>query len=156
MGQATVGNITVSLGLSASQMPLLWPVCRLWLVCSRSFLSPPPGSVRWHLYCPISASWLAPYCSSLPAGTLLLHSGWHPTATHCRLASPLPGCSARLLPSWPEDPSSVTPSRGIALPPWLCPTHLIDVMTCPTVQHGFGGPSSSEYSYVAGQQSSPR
>jgi len=33
---------------------------------------------------------------------------------------------------------------------------LIDVMTCPTVQHGFGGPSSPEFSYVTDQQSSPR
>jgi len=151
-----VSNITVSLSSSSSHKPLLWPVGRLWLACSRSFLSPPPGSVRWHRYCPISAPWLAPYCSSLPAGTLLRYSGWHPTATHRRLASPLPGGSARLLPSGPEDPSSVTTSRGIALPPWLCPTPWIDVMTCPTVHHGFGGPSSSEFSNVAGRLSSPR
>ena len=113
-------------------------------------------------FCPLgpllrlTAPWLARYCSSLPAGTLLLYFGWHPTATHRRLASPLPGGSARLLLSRPEDPSSVTPSHGIALPPWLCPTPWIDVMTCPTVQHGFGEPSCSEFSNVAGLLSSPR
>jgi len=44
-------------------------------------------------------------------------------------------------------PSSVTPSRGIALPPWLCPTPWIDVMTCLTVHHGFGGPSTGVFLY---------
>jgi len=96
---------------------------------------------------------LAPYCYS-PAGTLLLLTGWHPTATH-RLApycySPAgtllliivgwhPLCSVAPLAPLPLRSfglSSVTPSRGIALPPWLCPTLGNDVMTCPTVHHGF-------------------
>jgi len=90
---------------SSSQKPLLWPVCQLWLACSRSFLPPPPGSVRWHRTAPFLSlagtllliiGWhrtahyrLAPYCSSW-AGTLLLIIGWHPTAHH-RLA---PYCSS--------------------------------------------------------------
>ena len=102
-------------------------------------------------YCPIS--WhlnanpphrLAPYCFS-PAGTLLLLTSWHPTAHHRWLASPLPGGSARLLPFRSVGPSSVTPSRGIALPPWLCPTPCIDVMTCLTVHHGFSGPPTGVF-----------
>jgi len=102
-------------------------------------------------YCPIS--WhltanpphrLAPYCSS-PAGTLLLLTGWHPTAHHRWLASPLPSGSVRHLPFRSVGPSSVTPSRGIALPPWLCSMPWIDVMTCLTVQHGFGGPSTGVF-----------
>jgi len=102
-------------------------------------------------YCPIS--WhltanpphrLAPYCSS-PAGTLLLLTGWHRTAHHRWLASPLPSGSVRHLPFRSVGPSSVTPSRGIALPPWLCSTPWIDVRTCLTVQHGFGGPSTGVF-----------
>jgi len=125
---------------------------------------PLPG---WH---PTGTHRLAPYCYS-PAGTLLLLTGWHPTATHrlapyCYspagtllplltgghptahrrwLASPLPCGSARYLPFRSVGPSSVTPSRGIALPPWLCPTPWIHVMTCLTVQHGFGGPSTGVF-----------
>jgi len=70
-------------------------------------------------YCPLSLHltalpppWPAPYCYS-PAGTLLLLMGWHPTAQWLR--SP-----HYPLPSSPS--SSVTPSRGIAQPPWLPPT----------------------------------
>jgi len=100
--------------------------------------------LSWHLTAKLLPR-LAPYCSP--------PSGWHPTATHrlapyCSpswLASPLPGGSARLLPFRSVGPSSVTPSRGIALPPWLCPTPWIDVMTCLTVQHGFGGPSTGVF-----------
>ena len=156
MGNASVSNISASLGFVVVEKPLLRPVCRLWLARLRSFPSPPPGSVRWHRYCPFPPPGWHPTAPPPLAGTLLLHSGWHPTAHPRWLASPLPGGSARLLPSWPEDPSSLTPSRGIALPPWLCRTPWIDVLTCPTVQHGFGGPSSFEFSNVAGQLSSPR
>ena len=53
------------------------------------------------------------------AGTLLLLTSWHPTAHHHWLASPLPAGHARHLPFRSVGPSSVTPSRGIALPPWL-------------------------------------
>jgi len=74
--------------------------------------TPLPG---WH---PSAHHRLAPYCSP-PAGTLLLTTGWHPTAHH-RLA---PYCyspaGTLLLFLRSVDPSSVTPSRGIALPPWL-------------------------------------
>jgi len=59
---------------------------------------------------------LASYYSS-PAGTLLLLIGWHPTGHRRWLASPLPGGSARHLPFRSVGPTSVTPSRGIALPP---------------------------------------
>jgi len=101
---------------SSSQKPLLWPVCRLWLARSRSFLYPPPGSIRWHRTAP-KAGTLLLLCSL--AGTLLLPTSWHPTATH-RLApycySPA-GTLLLLLQS--VGSSSVTPSRGIALPPWL-------------------------------------
>jgi len=128
-------------------------MARLSVVASPLAILPPPPSRFSTLapYCPIS--WhltanpphrLAPYCSS-PAGTLLLLSGWHPTAHHRRLASPLPGGSARLLPYRSVGPSSVTPSRGIALPPWLCPTPWIDVITCLTIHHSFGGPSTGVF-----------
>ena len=45
---------------------------------------------------------LAPYCSS-PAGTLLLLSGWHPTAPRRWLASPLPAGST-------HPPASLSPA----------------------------------------------
>jgi len=102
-------------------------------------------------YCPISRHLtanpppqLAPYCSP-PAGTLLLLTGWHPTPHRRWLASPLPRGSARHLPFRSVGPSSVTPRRGIALPPWLCPKPWIDVMTCLTVHHGCGGPSTGVF-----------
>jgi len=114
----------------------------------------PPSTSRFcplAPYCPIS--WhltanpppqLAPYCSP-PAGTLLLLTGWHPTAHRRWLASPLPGGSARHLPFRAVGPSSVKPSRGIALHLWLCPTPWIVVMTCLTVHHGLGGPSTGVF-----------
>jgi len=85
MGKALVSNIMVPLSFVVVQKPLLWLVSRLCLARSPSFLSPPPGSVRWHRYCSILlAGWhptaphrLAPYCY-IPAGTLLLIVGWHP------------------------------------------------------------------------------
>ena len=153
MGKALVSNITVSLGLVIVRKALA--MARLSVVATLLAMLPLSSSQ----FCPLarllllSTPWLAPYCPS-SAGTLRLHSGWHPTANR-RPASPLPGGSARLLPSWSVDPPSVKPSRGIALPPWLCPTPWVDVMTCPTIQHGFGGPSTSEFSYVADRQPSP-
>ena len=142
-------------GSSSSQKPLLWPVCRLRLACSQSFLSPPPSSVGLHRTATILSlastlllitGWhptayhrLAPYCHSW-AGTLLPLMGWLPTAHRRWLASPQPSGSARRLSFRSVGPSSVTPSRGIAPPPSLCPTPWIDVMTYLTVQHGFGGP----------------
>jgi len=102
-------------------------------------------------YCPISGhltanppTQLASNWSPL-AGTLLLLTRWHPTGHRRWLASPLPGGSARHLPLRPVGPSSVTPSCGIALPPWLCPTPWIDLMTRLTVHHGFGWPSAGVF-----------
>ena len=70
------------------------------------FLPPaPPGSVRWYRTTPIF----------LLAGTLLLFTGWHPTATRW-LAAPLPCGSAR--PSILSDRST---------PPLL---HLVVVLHC--------------------------
>jgi len=71
MGKASVSNIKVPLGLVVAQKPGLWLVSRLWLACSRSFLYPPPGSVRLHCTATLHSL----------AGTLLLPVGWHPTAT---------------------------------------------------------------------------
>jgi len=124
MGKASVSNIMVSSrsrpGLvpvsSSSQKPILSPLCRLWLACACSCLHPPSGSVRLHPTAKFHSL----------AGTPLLIIGWHPPATR-RLArycsSLLAGIpSARWLrsPIFPlrsSDLSSVTPSRGIALPP---------------------------------------
>ena len=93
------------------------PLAILPLPCSRFCPLAP--------YCPIS--WHLTAKSSPPAGTLLLPTGWHPTATqrlapYCSsswLASPLPRGSARHLPFRLVGPSSIRSSRGIALPAWL-------------------------------------
>jgi len=86
-------------------------MARLSVVASLFAILPLPPSWFRPLapYCPLS--WLltanpphllAPYCSS-PAGTLLLLPGWHPTAHHRWLASPLPGGS-------PRPPTSIPPA----------------------------------------------
>jgi len=92
---------------------------------------------------------LAPYCPLSWHLTAKNSSpGWHPSAppplAGTLLLTFLAGIpSARWLrsrfslPLRSFGPSSVTPSRGIALPPWLCPTLGNDVMTCPTVHVGF-------------------
>jgi len=85
VGKASVSNIMVPVGLVVFPNPLLWPICRVWLARSRSFLPPSPGSVCSYRTTPILSL----------AGTLLLITGWHPTAPRW-LASPLPGGSARL------------------------------------------------------------
>jgi len=108
-------------------------MARLSVVPSPLAILPPSPSQFRPLapYCPIS--WhltanpphrLAPYCSS-PAGTLLLLTGWHPTALHRWLTSPLPGGSARPPASLPlaiystvTNPAQATVDHGIALPPW--------------------------------------
>jgi len=97
-------------------MPLLWPVCRLWLARSRSFLLPPPCSVRWHCPAPLAGTLLL---TSPPAGTLLLLNRWHLTAIHPLVPYRYSPAGTLLLLFRSVDPSSVTPSRGIALPPWL-------------------------------------
>jgi len=94
-------------------------MARLSVVASPLAILPLPPSRFRPLapYCPLS--WHLTAKNPPPAGTLLLPSGWHPTATH-RLAPycySLAGTLLLLLRS--VDPSSVTPSRGIALPPWL-------------------------------------
>jgi len=101
---------------------------------------------------------LAPYCpicwhlTAKPpppqAGTLLLSTGWHPTATH-ELApycySP-PGTQLLLLRS--VDPSLVTPSRSIALPPWLLSNALDQCNDLHNRASGFSGPTVSQFSPV--------
>ena len=142
----------------ASPLAILPPTpsrsCPLALYCPISWhltANPPP---RLAPYCSPPHR-LAPYCYS-PAGTLLLLTGWHPTAHRRWLASPLPGGSARHLPFRSVGPSSVTPSRGIALPPWLCPSPWIDVMTCLSVHYGFGGPSAGVFLCCRSTILSPR
>ena len=152
MGKASVSNITVPLGLVVVQKALamarLSAAASLFAILPLSFCRFCPlaqycyhSLPGWH---PTARHRLAPYCYS-PTGTLLLLTGWHPTAHRRWLASPLPGGSARGLPFRSVGPSSVTPSRGIALPAWLCPTSWIDVMTCLTVHHGLGGPSTGVF-----------
>jgi len=146
-----VSNITVSsqpaAALKALAMALLSvvasPLAILPLPHSRFRPLAPDYPISWHLTAN-PPSPLAPCCSP-PAGTLLLLTGWHPTAHRRWLPSPLPAGSAHHLPFRSVGPSSVTPSRGIALPPWLCPTPWIDVMTCLTVHHVFGGPSAGVF-----------
>jgi len=132
MGKASVSNITVPLGFLIGPKPLA--MARLSVVASPLAILPLPPSRFPPLasYCPLS---------------------WHLTASSPLRVAPYCYSSTSSLRS--VDPSSVTPSRGIALPPRLCPTPWIDVMTCLTVQHGFGGPSSFEFSHVGDHLSSP-
>jgi len=108
MGKASVTNITVSLGFVV--VPKALAMARLSVVASPLAILPlPPSRFRP----------LAPYCPLSWHLTATPLPGWHPTATH-RLApywySPAGTLLLRL--RW-VGPSSVTPSRGIALPPWL-------------------------------------
>jgi len=138
MGKASVRNITVSLGLVV--IPKGLAMAHLSVVASPLAILPPSTSLFLPLapYCPIS--WhltaktpprLAPYCSP-PTATLLLLTGWHPTAT-LRLA---PYCYS---------------SNGLTLP-WFrllvvsyclrayCPTPWIKVMTSKTARVVIVGP----------------
>jgi len=102
---------------------------------------------------PTATHQLAPYCYTL-AGTLLLHAGWHPTATRW-LASycyTLAGTLLLLLRS--VDLSSVTPSRGIALPPWLLSNAFDRCNDLHDRTSGYCGPMVSMFSPVANHQSS--
>jgi len=143
MGKASVSNIRVSFRLV--DVPKALAMARLSVVASPLAILPLPPfrfcplaaycPIRWHLTANPPHR-LAPYCSS-QAGTLLLLTGWHPTA---HLTGWHPLCSVAplaFLPLRSFGPSSVTPSRGIALPPRLCPTLGNDVITCPTVHHAF-------------------
>jgi len=62
-------------------MALIWPVCRLWLACSGSFLPPPPGSVCLSHY--YYRSWyLTTSSSSTIVGPLLGYAqSWYCTAS---------------------------------------------------------------------------
>jgi len=116
----------------------------------------PPSSSRFRPlapYCPISWHRTA---ETLPqAGTLLLSTGWHPTATH-RLAlycySPA-GMLLFILQSF--DLSSVTPSHGIALPPWLLSNALDRCNDLHDRASGFSGPTVSVFSPVDHYLSTP-
>jgi len=149
MGKASVSNITVPLSLVV--VPKALAMARLSVVASPFAIFAPSAS----LFCP-----LVPYYHNPPPG-------WHRTAHH-RLApraycSPLAGIpSARWLRSPPYPPrllqsSSVTPSRGIALPLWLPPTPWSnDVITGAAVVHGSSvGPQSSGFQTKARSLSSP-
>ena len=113
-------------------VPNALAMARLSVVASLLAILPLPPSrfrplapycpINWHLTAkktPLQAGTLL--LTPPPAGTLLLLTGWHPTAHRRWLASPLLGGPARPLPLRSFGPSSVTPSRGIALPLWLCP-----------------------------------
>jgi len=113
------------------------PLAILPLPPSRFCPLAPYCPLSWHLTAKNSSPGWHPTAPPPVAGTLLLLTGWHLTAHlpgwHPLFSvAPLALLSLRSFRS-----SSVTPSRGIALPPWLCPTLGNDVMTCPTVHHGF-------------------
>ena len=126
-------------------VPKAIAMAHLSVVASPFAILPPAPSRFSPLapYCPLSwhltalpPPWLARYCYS-PAGTLLLLTGWHPNAWWLR--SPL--YPLRWLRS-----SSVTPSHGVALPPWLPPTPWSnDVITGVTVYGYDVGPHSSGF-----------
>ena len=87
MGKASVSNITVPFGFAV--VPKAIAMARYSVVASPLAILPhaPPGSFRWHRTAPQAGiillnvlPRLAPYCYSL-AGTLLLLTGWHRTAT---------------------------------------------------------------------------
>ena len=112
MGKASVSSITVP--LSFVVVPKVLAMARLSVVASPLAILPPSPS----RFCPLVPYYYIP----LP--------GWHPTRDH-RLAlyhSSLAGIPSALCVRSPIYPlrsshsSSVTPSRGIALPPWLPPT----------------------------------
>jgi len=132
-----VASLLAILPLPPSQFRPLAPYCPLsWHLTA----NPPPR--------------LAPYCSP-PAGTLLLITGWHPTA-HPPGWHPL--CSVAplaLLPLRSFDPSSVTPSRGIALPPWLWTNALDRCNDLRDRASGSCGPTVSVFSRVGDHLSSP-
>jgi len=152
MGKASVSNITVSHGFVIVPKALAMAVCRLWLARSRSFLLPPPGSVRWHHTALLAGTLLL---NPPQASTLLLPTGWHPTTTH-RLAHYRYSPAGTLLLLFRlVDPSSVTPSRGIALPPWLLSNALDPCNDLHDRTSGYSGPTVSVFSLVDDRPSTP-
>jgi len=133
------------------------PFAILHLPPSRFRPLAPYCTLSWHFTARKLLPWLAPYCSPALAGTLLLLTGWHPTA---HLPGWHPLCSVAplaLLALRSFDPSSVTPSHGIALPPWLW-THALD--RCNDLHRdnracGSCGPTVSVFSHVGDHLSSP-
>ena len=87
----------------------------------------------WYHTPPLAGTLLLTYP---PAGILLPLTGSHHTAWW--LHSPLYPFRSPLYPLRSSCSSSVTPSRGIALPPWLPPTPWSnDVITGATVVYGY-------------------
>jgi len=103
-------------------------------------------------YCPLS--WHLTAKTPPPAGTLRLPSGWQPTATHglAPYCYTLAGTLLLLLRS--VDPSSVTPSCGIALPPWRLSNALDGCNDLHDCASSYCGPMVSMFSPVADHQSS--
>jgi len=137
-----------------------------WSVVASPFaiLPLPPSRFRplapycplsWHLTAKNSSSGWHPTAPPPLAGTLLLLTGWHPTA---HLPGWHPLCSVApltLLPLRSFDPSSVTPSRGIALPPWLWTKALDRCNDLHNRVSGSCGPTVSVFSHIGDHLSSP-
>jgi len=130
-------------------VPKALAMARLSVVASPFAILPPSSS----LFCPLVPYYYTPLF------------GWHPTAPH-RLA-PYGSWLAGIPSAWwlrsPLYPprsshfSSVTPSRGIALPPWLPPTPWSnDVITGAAVVYGSSvGPHVQWFSFNTRSLSSP-
>jgi len=110
-GKASVSNISVSLGFV---VPRTLAMASLSVVASPFAILPPPPS----RFCSLVLYYYTPLL------------GWHPTAPYrltpycCSLVG-IPSVRwlrSRFYPPRSSHSSSVTPSRGIALPPWLPPT----------------------------------
>jgi len=129
-----------------------------------AILPVPPSRLRpLAPYCPLGCHLtakkllpgVAPYCSPPLAGTLLLLTGWHPTA-HLPGWHPLCSVAAlALLTLRSCDPSSVTLSRGIALPPWLWTNALDRCNDLHNRASGSCGHTVSVFSRVGDHLSSP-
>jgi len=115
----------------------------------------PYSPLCWHLTAENSSPGWHPTAPPPLAGILLLLTGWHPTA---HLPGWHPLCSVSpvaLLPLRSFHPSSVTPSRGIALPPWLWTNGLDRCSDLHKRASGSCGPTVSVFSSVGDHLSSP-
>ena len=122
-------------------------MARLSVVASPPAILPPSTS-RFHplaSYCPIS--W------HLTAKTF--SPGWHPTAPHRLVPYCYSPAGTLLLLFRSVDPSSVTPSRGIALPLWLLANALDRCNDLHSRASGYTGPTVSLFSLVDDHLSSP-